>query len=234
MTSKYNSPFSIGKRQTLFLDVNDPRIRGYKAGISASRAGSEIVVVNPDGGSLFGSSFGSSPRIVPKVPAKEPTGKVPGEITNLSAEWQEIDGLPALIFSFEIDLALPDNDTIDSFEYRLTDGVATTPSLSYSKLNSSSIEQQVIFYYSDNTKYFGEFQTTFTEFEYGPYSPALFVYLALTHLASVVDVGTTAGLILFRYTSRYPVVGAVEALDTTSSTETKSYGFTHTSVKLTL
>ena len=165
MTSKYNSPFSIGKRQTLFLDVNDPRIRGYKAGISASRAGSEIVVVNPDGGSLFGSSFGSSPRIVPKVPAKEPTGKVPGEITNLSAEWQEIDGLPALIFSFEIDLALPDNDTIDSFEYRLTDGVATTPSLSYSKLNSSSIEQQVIFYYSDNTKYFGEFQTTFTEFK---------------------------------------------------------------------
>lgn len=164
MTSKYNSPFSIGKRQTLFLDVNDPRIRGYKAGISASRAGSEIVVVNPDS-SLYGSSFGASPRVGPRTPVPEPTGKVPGEITNLSAEWAELESGPALIFSFEIDLLLPDNDTIDSFEYTLTDGVAITPSLSYSKLNTESVEQQIVFYYSDNTKYFGEFQTTFTEFK---------------------------------------------------------------------
>ncbi len=164
MTSKYNSPFSIGKRQTLFLDVNDPRIRGYKAGISASRAGSEIVVVNPENG-LFGSSFSASPKITPKETPKEPTGKVPGEITNLSAEWQELESGPALVFSFEIDLALPDNDTIDSFQYVLTDGTAITPALSYSKLNTSSIEQEIIFYYQDNTKYFGEFQTTFTEFK---------------------------------------------------------------------
>lgn len=167
MTSKYNSPFSIGKRQTLFLDANDPRIRGYKAGISAARAGSEIVVVNPDGGSLFGSSFSASARIQPSstTSPKATTGKVPGEITNLSAEWQEIEDLPALIFSFEIDLALPDNDTVDSFKYTLANGTPITPSLSYSKLNTGSIEQQVIFYYSDNTQYFGMFQTTFTEFK---------------------------------------------------------------------
>lgn len=167
MTSKYNSPFSVGKRQTLFLDANDPRIRGYKAGISAARAGSEIVVVNPDGGALLGSSFSASPKIQP-ASASAPvasTGKVPGEITNLSAVWQELDGGPALIFSFDIDLALPDNDTVDSFEYVLTDGSTTTPSISYSKLNTASTSQQIIFYYPDNRKYFGIFQTTFTEFQ---------------------------------------------------------------------
>lgn len=165
MTSKYNSPFSVGKRQTLFLDANDPRIRGYKAGISAARSGSEIVVVNPDGGSLLGSSFTASPKIAPKSPQTAPTGKVPGEITNLSAVWQELDGGPALIFSFDIDLTLPDNDTVDSFEYILTDGSTTTPSISYSKLNTASATQEIIFYYPDNRKYFGIFQTTFTEFK---------------------------------------------------------------------
>lgn len=165
MTSKYNSPFSIGKRQTLFLDVNDPRIKGYKAGISAAKAGAEIVVVNSQGGALLGSSFSASPKILPKTPPKAPTGKTPGEITNLSAEWQEIEGYPALVFSFEIDLTLPDNDTVDSFEYTLSDGTTVTPSISYTKLNTTSASQQIIFYYSDNTKYFGIFQTTFAEFK---------------------------------------------------------------------
>ena len=167
MSSKYNSPFSIGKRQTLFLDVNDPRIRGYKAGISASRSGAEIVVVNPDGGSLFGSSFSASPKVQPASASapKAATGKTPGEITNLSAEWQELEGGPALVFSFDIDLALPDNDTIDSFRYILSDGTTATPSIPYSKLNTASISQEIIFYYSDNTKFFGLFQTTFTEFK---------------------------------------------------------------------
>jgi hypothetical protein len=164
MTSKYNSPFSIGKRQTLFLDQNDPRIKGYEAGISAAKAGAEIVIVNSQGGALLGSAFNASPKILPKTPPKAPTGKTPGEITNLSAEWQEIEGYPALVFSFEIDLSLPDNDTVDSFEYTLTNGTATTPSISYIKLNKDSPTQEIIFYYSDNTKYFGEFQTTFTEF----------------------------------------------------------------------
>lgn len=167
MTSKYSSPFSIGKRQTLFLDVNDPRIRGYKSGISAARAGSEIVVVNPDGGSLFGSSFSASAKIQPASASapKASTGKVPGEITNLSAVWQELDGGPALVFSFDIDLTLPDNDTVDSFEYILSDGTTITPSISYIKLNTVSAVQEIIFYYSDNTKYFGIFQTTFTQFK---------------------------------------------------------------------
>lgn len=167
MTSKYNSPFSVGKRQTLFLDVNDPRVRGYKAGISAARAGTEIVVVDSEGGALRGSSFSASKRQSSTASAtpKGIIGKTPGEITNLSAAWQDLDGGPALVFSFEIDLTLPDNDTIDSFEYTLSDGTTLTPSISYIKLNTASVSQEIIFYYSDNTKYFGIFQTTFTEFK---------------------------------------------------------------------
>lgn len=166
MTSKYNSPYSVGKRQTLFLDVNDPRIKGYKAGISAARAGSEIVVINSEGGALLGSSFSASKRQSSNSGAtpKAVVGKTPGEITNLSAQWQELDGGPALVFSFEIDLTLPDNDTIDSFEYTISDGSTITPSISYIKLNTASSTQEIIFYYPDNTKYFGIFQTTFTEF----------------------------------------------------------------------
>ena len=164
MTSKYNSPFSIGKRQTLFLDANDPRVVWYEAGISSARAGAEIVVINPQGGALRGSSFSASPNRVPQPKPKAPTGKTPGTITNLAAEWQNIEGYPALIFTFDIDLTLPDNDTVDSFEYTLSDGVATTPGILYKKLNKTSPSQEIIFYYSDNTKYFGEFQGTFTEF----------------------------------------------------------------------
>jgi hypothetical protein len=166
VASKYKSPFSVGKRQTLFLDANDPRIRGHKAGISAARAGSEIVVINSEGGALLGSSFSASSKQSSTSAAtpKGPVGKTPGSITNLSAAWQDLDGGPALAFSFDIDLTLPDNDTIDSFEYILSDGTTITPSISYIKLNTASAAQEIIFYYSDNTKYFGIFQTTFTEF----------------------------------------------------------------------
>jgi len=167
MASEYKSPFSVGKRQTMFIDANDPRIRGYKAGISAARAGAEIVVVNSNGGSLIGSSYNASKKQTPGSPStpNSSEGKTPGEITNLSAEWQDLDSGPALVFSFEIDLTNPDNDTIDSFYYTLSDGVATTQPIIYSKLNTSSSQQELIFYYADNTKYFGLFQPSFTEFK---------------------------------------------------------------------
>lgn len=167
MASEYKSPFSVGKRQTMFIDANDPRIRGYKAGISAARAGAEIVVVNSNGGSLVGSSYNASKNQVSTSPStpNPSEGKTPGEITNLSAEWQMLDGGPALVFSFDIDLTSPDNDSVDSFYYTLNDGVFITPPIVYSKLNTSSEAQQLIFYYSDNAKYFGIFQTTFTEFK---------------------------------------------------------------------
>lgn len=167
MASEYKSPFSVGKRQTMFIDANDPRIRGYKAGISAARAGAEIVVVNSNGGALIGSGYNASKNQVSTAPSTptSPEGKTPGEITNLSATWQELDSGPALVFSFDIDLTSPDNDTVDSFYYTLNDGTTLTQPIVSTKLNTSSVSQQAFFYYPDNAKYFGIFQTTFTEFK---------------------------------------------------------------------
>lgn len=167
MTSKYRSNKSIAKNPTISIDVDDPRVSWDKIKQTLSRQGSEIDIVGLDGKPLItgGANLTSSPSKSDNNTVKPKSEKTPGEITNLSAEWQDLDSGPALVFSFEIDLNLLENNTINSFEYTLSDGTSITPTLSYSKLNTASISQEVIFYYSDNTKYFGIFQTTFTEFK---------------------------------------------------------------------
>ncbi|NCV45195.1 MAG: hypothetical protein EBW15_10555, partial [Actinobacteria bacterium] len=52
VSSQYQSPFSVAKRETIYLDANDPRVRGIMASLTAARAGAEIVIVN--GGNPFG------------------------------------------------------------------------------------------------------------------------------------------------------------------------------------
>lgn len=166
--AKYNSPFSVGKRQTLYLDADDPRVTGFEAGISASRAGAEIVILNPgNAGLLVGSAASASPKRYPSSASnpKASEGKTPTDITGISAEWQTIAGEPALVFSFDVDLTSPDNDDVDAFIYTLNTGSAITPAISFTKLNTTSDAQELIFYYSDNIKFFGIFQTTFTEFK---------------------------------------------------------------------
>ena len=166
MTSKYKSNKSVAKNPTISIDVDDPRLSWDKIKQTLSRQGSEIDIVGLDGKPLIlggsnlsgGSIKGDKNRKRPEDP------KTPGEITNLSAEWQELESGPALVFSFDMDLDLPENTTVSEFRYVLSDAVGSTPSLSYSKLNTASPAQEIIFYYPDNTKYFGEFQTTFTEF----------------------------------------------------------------------
>lgn len=166
MTSKYTSNKSIAKNPTISIDVDDPRVSWDKIKQTLSRQGSEIDIVGLDGKPLIlgGSTANSGPSVTDPNPVKPKDPKVPGSIDNLSAEWQELESGPALVFSFDIDLDLAENTSVSEFRYILSDAVGSTPSLSYSKLNTTSPAQQVIFYYSDNTKYFGEFQTTFTEF----------------------------------------------------------------------
>jgi hypothetical protein len=166
LTSQYRSNKSIAKNPTISIDVDDPRVSWDKIKQTLSRQGSEIDIIGLDGKPLImgGSNLttGTNPSDPntkkPKVP------KVPGGITNLSAQWQELDSGPALVFSFDIDLTLEENNTIDSFEYTLSDGTSITPRIYSTKLNTESVTQEVIFYYADNTKYFGIFQTTFAEF----------------------------------------------------------------------
>lgn len=166
MTSKYRSNKSVAKNPTISIDADDPRVSWDKIKQTLSRQGSEIDIIGLDGKSLVlgGSKVTDGSKKEDKNTNKKIVEKIPGEITNLSAEWQELDSGPALVFSFDIDLDLSENTTVNSFEYTLSDGTSITPRLYSTKLNSDSATQEVIFYYADNTKYFGIFQTTFTEF----------------------------------------------------------------------
>ena len=163
MTSEYKNNKSVAKNPLVSIDVDDPRVSWENIKQTQSRIGSEIEIIGAEGRQvLFGGSFGpikgDKNPIIPVVP------KVPGSIDNLSAEWQELASGPALVFSFDIDLDLSENTTITSFEYTLSDGTSITPRIYSTKLNTASVTQEIIFYYADNTKYFGIFQTTFTEF----------------------------------------------------------------------
>jgi hypothetical protein len=168
MASEYKSPFSVSKRQTIFIDSKDPRVRDYQAALTAARAGAEIVIVNGNGGSLLASSFAANTiNRQSSTASGTPVaieGKTPSVITNLAATWQEFSSGPALVFTFDIDLTSTDNDGVDSFRFTLSDGTVTTPTLQSAKLNKTSAAQEIIFYYADNAKYFGIFQTTFTQF----------------------------------------------------------------------
>ena len=166
MTSQYKNNKSVAKNPTISLDVDDPRVSWDNLKQTQSRIGSEIEIIGSEGRQvLFGGDFGpikGDKNIV--VPTDPVIPKVPGGITNLSAEWQELASGPALVFSFDIDLNITENTTVNSFEYTLSDGTSITPRIYSTKLNTESDTQEVIFYYADNTKYFGIFQTTFDEF----------------------------------------------------------------------
>lgn len=174
MVSKYNSPFSVGKRQTIFIDPKDPRVRGYKYGITASRIGSEIVVVGANGLSqagLFSHLQGSYPAnpgqgLNPKNP-NDPAR--PGPITNLSVAWEELSGGPALVMTFDFDITSERNKYVVSFGYTLTGNGETTPLIESRTLNDDSVEQRVEFTYADNVKKFGIFQPSFTELKIAAY-----------------------------------------------------------------
>ena len=143
MTSKYKSNKSVAKNPTISIDVDDPRVRWDQIKQTLSRQGSEIDIVGLDGKPLIsgGQNLTSSPSKSDSNTVKPKPEKTPGQITNLSAEWQELDSGPALVFAFDIDLNLLENNTVSSFEYTLSDGTSITPTVSYSKLNTSSVQQ---------------------------------------------------------------------------------------------
>jgi len=166
---KYNSPFSVGKRQTMFIDPNDPRIRGYKYGITASRIGSEIQIVNANGISQSGQfsylkNAAPGAQIVIDPPTPKPEIK-PGDITNLSATWEDLAGGATLVITFDFDFADETNKYASSFQYDLTNiGNTFTTNLIESKiLNQSGTSQRIEFSELANINNFGEFQVDFAQ-----------------------------------------------------------------------
>lgn len=104
----------------------------------------------------------------PSSPSPKPSSseaKTGGSINNLSAVWREAPLGPELVFSFDVDLNLPENATLTSFEYVLTARSAATPRLYSSKLNKSGSQQEIVFSFAQNTMFNGEFAVAFTEFK---------------------------------------------------------------------
>jgi hypothetical protein len=168
MTSKYNSPFSIGKRQTIYIDPNDPRVRGYKAGITASRLGAELEIVDFNGiypAGIFSYLKGASksPRENPGIsPLSQEGGLDSSFITNLDANWIA----RTLSITFDFDFSDESNQYIVAFQYRLRTASFTPDAfIRHTTLNKNSTLQTINFTLDLNRRYFGPFQGSFSLLE---------------------------------------------------------------------
>ena len=175
MQSQYRSPFTVGKRKTVYIDAADPRVQGFKANITAARLGAELVVVDSrvntlsQAGRLSNIRFSSTS---PKGNTIDPKGEnflTPLGLSNVSVAWEELSGGPALVISFDFDFNDPENKYVSSFGYTLTGNSETTPLIESITLNKDSAAQRVEFTYALNTQYYGLFQTSFTELKIAAY-----------------------------------------------------------------
>ena len=172
-SSEYQSPFSVAKRQTLYIDANDPRVRGFMANLTAAKSGAEIVIIGDKSlysGGEFSFLRGSGSQQNNKN--LNPVGEdflTPTALSNVSVEWEELSGGPALVVSFDFDFDDSNNKYVNSFGYTLTGNGETTPLIESVTLNKTGTSQRVEFTYALNTQYYGIFQTSFTELKIAAY-----------------------------------------------------------------
>jgi len=183
LKSKYTSGKSVGKNQTVPIDVDDPRLKPGKIGQTKARMGAEIDVVGLDGKSLImggrglNNSTGASktpnipepveiviPRGGNKAPKTYPGGSgpiiiVPTDPTNVVVEWINND----LVISFDWDYTNDVNDSISQFIVQLTSGGVTKRSQSNIFLpNTSQTRQTITVTKSIITSMFNVFKTGFS------------------------------------------------------------------------
>ena len=183
MKSKYTSGKSVGKNQTVPIDVDDPRLKPNKIGQTKARQGAEIDIIGLDGKSLIMGGRGldnPSGVVVPpyfpedpviviprggnKPPKTYPGGSgpiivVPTDPTNVTAEWINND----LVISFDWDYANDVNDSVSQFIVELTSGGVTKRSQSNIFLpNTSQTRQTITVTKSIITSMFNVFKTSFS------------------------------------------------------------------------
>lgn len=175
MQSQYRSPFTVGKRKTVYIDAADPRVQGFKANITAARLGAELVIIDSrintlsQAGRLSNIRFSSKNQKDGVLNPKGENFTTPSGLSNVSLAWEELSGGPALVISFDFDFNDPDNKYVSSFGYTLTGNSETTPLIESITLNKDSTSQRVEFTYALNTQYYGIFQTSFTELKIAAY-----------------------------------------------------------------
>jgi hypothetical protein len=170
--SKYKSPFSVGKRQTVFIDPNDPRVRGWKAGLTAARLGAELEIVDGNGLSKSGifsylkNSSSSSQKQQGFNPGSEDVGAEITSVTNLDADWDA----ETLVITFDFDFSNEKNKYVQGFDYRISTSSYTPPTFEkHTTLNKSGLLQTIDFTEKRNESIFGEFQQEFSLLEVRAY-----------------------------------------------------------------
>jgi hypothetical protein len=182
--SKYKSGKSVGKNQTVPINVDDPRLKPGKIGQTKARQGSEIDIVGLDGKSLIlgGNGLNSpagttnpvvvvtepavvvGPPVGLKAPKTYPGGSgpiiiVPTDPTNVTVEWVGND----LVISFDWDYANDSNYTVTQFIVQLTSGGVTKRSQSNIFIpNTTQTRQTITVTKSIITSMFNVFRTSFS------------------------------------------------------------------------
>jgi hypothetical protein len=147
---KYRSSTSVGKRQTIPIDINDPRLKPGKIGMVKARSGAEIEIVNLSNlgansanfkvlnGNISGSNTNAD-LIVPPInnlpPSVYPGGSGPQIIvvsdpSNVSATWGSYSSSTFtagagdyLQITFNWDPSISTNATASQFIVSLTDSI---------------------------------------------------------------------------------------------------------------
>lgn len=169
MTSKYNSPFSVGKRQTVHIDAKDPRVRGWKAGITAARLGAEMKIVDASSitqagtfSYLKGSTKNSAGQVQNFDPTSTDEAVKPSDISNISAVWSG----KTLVITFDFDFSNEQNKYVQGFMYRLTPtGKLVSAYERTTIISKPGPEQTINFTSTTNQFLFGEFEGSFSSLE---------------------------------------------------------------------
>lgn len=166
--SEYTSPYAVGKRPTVYIDAQDPRVRGFKAGITAARLGAELEIINDPTTSFAGGfsslKFSGAPsnlRIPEYFDPNSESFVKPTTISNLSASWTGT----TLVITFNFDFTDDSNKYVDKFEYRLTSSGSSSLVLQETNINKAGLLQTINFTKEKNIEAFNLFKQSFSLLE---------------------------------------------------------------------
>lgn len=152
LKSRYKSPKSVAKNQTVPISADDPRVGWDKAGQTKARQGAEIEIIGLDGvplvegGRLLVSNSGSNSAnnlreeekfVLPGTNNQPPTITrnfgitVLADITNLSTAWSGDGSGPNLVVTFDWDYQDPANQGVTEFVLEITESSGYTRQTPY-------------------------------------------------------------------------------------------------------
>lgn len=179
---QYRSPTSTARRDTLFVDSEDPRLQTGNANNHRGRSGADIAEINAgNSGSLNAAGVSATlseggggteqpPIYVPPIgnqpPKYYPGGSGPyvyilDTPTNVTAQWQ-LSNPNNLEIDFTWDPSSSNNSTATSFNVYLTDGMGNSVISTGNPIVPNTTSQSIIINQTSNMSLFNVFTTTFT------------------------------------------------------------------------